>query len=231
MGDQHHIQEAYLKEFEDGTGKLRVYPKEGGKPFRRSAGQCAAEERFQSEVLEFLQNRMIETPGIRALRETGQLSDSQFQSISLWMALHILRNQKAFRELFESSGDWEERFKQELEVERLFAGYYRFAFICELDGDNDYWLTSDNPVIEFAIGEDMVRCCSISPKRMILFSPIDDVPAHELGIKNFFNAMVWANSDRYVFSHKNNVSMKRLQDDAKIFEMAPRLESIQSKSV
>ena len=231
MGEQHRIQEAYLKGFEDGTGKLWVYPKNGGKPYYRPAGQCTTEENFQSNALEFLQNRLIETPGIRALRETGQLSEGQYHAISRWMALHILRNKKSLRELFQSGTDWERQFTQELEVERLFAGYYRFAFICELDGDNDYWLTSDNPVIEFAIGEDMVRCCSISPKRMILFSPVDDVPTHELGIKNFFNAMVWANSDQYVFSHKNNVSIKRLQDDAKIFEMAPRLESIQFKSV
>jgi len=230
MGDQHHIQEAYLKAFEDKTGKLWVYPKNGGNPLYRPAKQCTTEHDFQSDALELLQNQMIETPGMRALRETHQLSDVQHKSISLWMALHILRNEKSFRELFQSQ-DWEQRFKQELETERVFSGYYRFVFICELDGDINYWLTSDNPVIEFRIENQFVRCCSILPTKMILFSPRDDVPTHELGIKNLFNAIVWANADRYVFSHKNDVSIERLQRDATVFEIAPVLDNIQFESV
>jgi hypothetical protein len=226
VSQQHHVQEAYLKSFEDETGKLWAYRKNGGEPFRRPAGQCTAEENFQSDPLEFLQNRMIETPGIRALRETGRLTNSQYTSISMWTGLHILRNQKSLAELFRSRADWEQRFNQELQTERMFSGYYRFVFICELTEDSNYWLTSDNPVIEFAIGEDLVRCCSISPKKMILFSPADDVPTHELGIKTLFNTMVWANAHEYVFSHKGNVSINRLREDAQGFEMVPILETI-----
>jgi hypothetical protein len=226
MSQQHHVQEAYLKSFEDETGKLWVYPKNGGKPFRRSAGQCTAEENFQSDALEFLQNRMIETPGIRALRETGRVSDSQYASISMWMGLHILRNQKSLAQLFRSRADWEQRFNQELQTERMFSGYYRFVFICELTEDSDYWLTSDNPVIELAIGEDLVRCCTISPKKMILFSPIDDLPTHEIGIKALFNAMVWANAHEHIFSHKGDVSIEKLKEHAKAFDMFPREEDM-----
>src|SRR5256885_719426 len=104
-------------------------------------------------------HRLIETPGIRALRETSQLSESQYHSISRWMALHILRNQKSFGALFGSADEWAKRINEELEIERLFSGYYQFVFVCELDGDRDYWLTSDNPVVEFTIGEHLVRCC------------------------------------------------------------------------
>jgi hypothetical protein len=229
MGHQHHIQEAYFKAFEDKKGKLWVYPKNGGKPLYRPAKQCTARN-FQSDALEFLQNQLIETPGIGALRRKGKLTEAQYASISLWMALHILRNEKSFRELFQSN-NWEERFKPELEAERIFSGYYRFVFICELDGDIDYWLTSDNPVIEFRIENEFVRCCSISPTRMILFSPRDDVPTHELGIKNLFNAMVWANADQYIFSHNKHVSIEHLQQNATVFKIAPVLENIQLESV
>lgn len=37
--NQHHVQEAYLKSFEDDSDKLWVYPKHGGKPLHRSAKQ------------------------------------------------------------------------------------------------------------------------------------------------------------------------------------------------
>jgi hypothetical protein len=226
MGQQHHVQEAYLKSFEDGTGRLWVYPKNGGKPFHRPAGQCAAEENFQSDAMEMLQSRLIETPGIRALRTTGVLSEGQRDSICMWMGLHILRNQKGLTELFRSRDDYEQRFKQELQAELLFSGYFRFAFVCELANDRDYWLTSDNPVTEFTVDEHLVRCCSASPKKMILFSPINDRPTHELGIKALFNAMVWANAHEHVFSHRGDVSIETLRGRAKAFDMVPVLENI-----
>jgi len=226
VSQQHHVQEAYLKPFEDETGKLWVYRKDRGKTFRRSAGQCTAEENFQSDALEFLQNRMIETPGIRALRETGRLSDSQYDSISMWMGLHILRNRKSLAELFRSRADWEQRCNQELQTERMFSGYYRFVFVCEFTEDGDYWLTSDNPVIELAIGEELVRCCSISPKKMILFSPIDALPTHELGIKELFNAMIWANAHEYLFCHRGDASIQTLQEHARKFDIFPVLETV-----
>ena len=80
--NKHHVQEAYLKSFEDQSGKLWVYPKTGGKAFKRPAKYCTAEEDFQSDELESMQNRLVETPGIRALRATGFLSESTYDGIS-----------------------------------------------------------------------------------------------------------------------------------------------------
>jgi hypothetical protein len=224
--NQHHIQEAYLKSFEDEDGKLWVYPREGGKPLHRPTKRCTAEENFQSDELESFQNRLVETPGIKALRATGFLSESEYDSISLWMALHILRNQKSRFDLFESREDFDTRFKEEFEKELLFSGYYRFVFTYRPADESHFWLTSDNPVIEFMVGDHFVRCCAISPQKMILFSPINDRPTHELRMEDFFNAMVWASAVEYLFSHGADVSMKRLKELAETFEMLPVKEDI-----
>src|SRR5713101_364493 len=205
--NQHHVQEAYLKLFEDETGKLWVYPKNGGKPLHRPTKQCTVEENFQSDELELFENRFVETPGIKALCATGFLSESENNSISSWMALHILRNQK----LFESREDYDTRFKPEFEKERVFSGYYRFVFTYWPADDSHFFLTSDNPVIEFTVGDHLVRCCSISPQKMILFSPINDRPTHELRIEDFFNAMVYANAVEEVFCHRGDVSLEKLK--------------------
>jgi len=76
--NRHSIQEAYLKKFADKTGRIWVYRKSSGRPAPRPPSQCAAEEDFQSAALEFYQNRVIETPGIKALRIDGSLSDEEF---------------------------------------------------------------------------------------------------------------------------------------------------------
>ena len=53
--NQHGIQEAYLKKFAAPGGRIWVIGKLGGKPLAKPPGQCAAEENFQSEQLEFYQ--------------------------------------------------------------------------------------------------------------------------------------------------------------------------------
>jgi hypothetical protein len=223
---QHYVQEAYLKSFEDEHGKLWVYPKNGGKPLHRPTKQCTAEENFQSDDLELFQNRLVETPGIKALRATGFLSELEYDSISSWMGLHILRNQKSRRELFKSRDDYDARFKEEFEKELLFSGYYTFVFTYRPADESHFWLTSDNPVIEFRIGDQLVRCCAISPQKMILFSPINDRPTHELRMEDFFNAMVWANALEYLFSHRGDVSIEKFKEHAKAFGMFPRQEDM-----
>lgn len=217
--NQHHVQEAYLKSFEDLSGRIWVYPKQGGKPLYRAAKHCAAKEDFQSEELEFLQNRLVETPGIKALRATGFLSEAEYNAISSWMALHVLRNPRSRFELFNSRDDYDDRFKDEFEKELLFSAYYRHVFTYR--PDTSFFLTSDNPVIEFAVEGEFVRCCSISPKKIILFSPINDRPTHQLPVEDMFNALLWANSVEYLFSHRADASTKRLKEIAETHDMVP----------
>jgi len=93
--NQHSIQKAYLKTFADQSGRVWVYAKAGGRAVPKSPVQCAAEEDFQSPALEFYQNQVIEIPGIKALRVNGSLSPEEFEQMSMWAALHIIRTQKA----------------------------------------------------------------------------------------------------------------------------------------
>src|SRR5215472_8274910 len=108
--NQHSVQKAYLKGFEDPSGRIYVYRKCGGKPDRKSAKTCAAEEDFQLRGLEFYQQKFVETPAAKALKATGFWSDSEFETISAWTALHIIRNKASRVQLFESSNDYNVRF-------------------------------------------------------------------------------------------------------------------------
>ncbi len=132
--NQHGVQEAYLKKsaVPDPDGRIWVYSKRGGRPVPRPPKQCAAEADFQSDELEFYQQQVIETPGIRALRLSGALSDEEFEQISMWMGLHIIRTKQAREQLFRSAADYERRFMDEFRKEQQFAPYYRYAYTCDI---------------------------------------------------------------------------------------------------
>ncbi len=121
--NQHSVQEAYLKRFAAPGGRIWVYSKKGGEPVPRSSRHCAAEEDFQSAQLEFYQQQVVESPGIKALRVGGALSDDEFAQMLMWMGLHIIRTNKAREQLFESAADYERRFYGELRKEQLFSAY------------------------------------------------------------------------------------------------------------
>ena len=112
--NQHSIQEAYLKKFAAPGGRIWVYSKEGGEPVPKPPGQCASEKDFQSAQLEFYQQQVVENSGIKSLRVNGALSDDEFEHMSMWMGLHIIRTRKARQQLFESAADYERRFHDEL---------------------------------------------------------------------------------------------------------------------
>jgi hypothetical protein len=223
--NQHSAQKAYLKSFEDKSGRLWVYSKSGGKPFPKPAGECAAEEDFQSKDLEFYQQRMIETPGIKALRAEGSLTDLEYEQASLWMALHIIRNAKARRELFKSAEEYEQRFPLELEKERLFANYYTnvYTHVCD---DPKFLITSDNPVIEFQCDDFFMRCCPLFPRKVILFSPHSGKLDHEAGLEEFINAMVWGATEECIYSHRKDLAVERLQAFTQAYGLDVLVEDI-----
>jgi hypothetical protein len=75
--NQHGVQEAYYKSFRD-RGQIWIYPKTGGRAFRKPISWCTAETDFQSERLEKIQGEVVENHGIRAiwhLLNLGRLSN------------------------------------------------------------------------------------------------------------------------------------------------------------
>src|SRR5882757_1673764 len=95
--NQHSIQEAYFKPFRNSDDKIWVYPKDGSGKFHKPTSWCTAETDFQSEILERAQANIIESSGIEALRvllSARQLTDSEYDLLLQWIALHMLRNQR-----------------------------------------------------------------------------------------------------------------------------------------
>jgi len=223
--NQHNVQKAYLKFFADKSGKVWVYSKAGGRPILKSPAECAAAENFQSSELEFYQNRVIETPGIRALRASGTLSQREYEHISMWMALHILRCQKARQELFESTADYETRFHEELSKERLFSQYYKYVYTHKIV-EPDFAVTSDDPVIEFACGDFFVRGCAVSPHKLIFFSPHEGRLEHELGLHDFFNGMMWGAPGERLYSHRPDLRVDHLSRIARDFDLRAVMEDV-----
>src|SRR5947208_92827 len=98
--EQHNYHKARLKAFEDKRlNEVWVYPKDGSKPFHKSASQCTAEKDFQAIALENFQ-RKIESDASRAFRAKSPWSQKQHDDITAWLALHVLRNPKTRREIF-----------------------------------------------------------------------------------------------------------------------------------
>lgn len=228
--NQHNIQEAYFKLFRDTkTGKVWVYPKDRQRKFARSTNWCTAENDFQSESLELNQNRVVETPGIQALRRlltpSARLSEPEYRLISQWTALHLIRNPK-MRNVFAQDGkDFEREFPDEFEKELLFSeSYYKFAHVYVCSGA-DFFITSDNPVVEVSCSEHFVRFLVLSPQKLVQFSSRNGRLSHEEEcMEDFVNAMIWAGAHKYVFSHCGDLDIDKYEKTTNRWGMIPRLE-------
>lgn len=223
---QHNIQKAYLRNFADSSGRGWVYAKAGGRPLPKSPAQCAAEENFQSPALEFYQNQVIETPGIKALRVDGSLSREEFEQMSMWMALHIIRMSKTREQLFQSAADYEERFHNELRKEQLFSAYFHYAYTHAVSEPN-FVVTSDDPVIEFTCADFLMRACALSPQKLIFFSPFEGRLEHELPMQDFFNAMMWGSAGDHLYSHRADLRVDDLREFAREYDIRARVENVQ----
>lgn len=223
--NQHSVQKAYLKGFADKSGRIWTYAKTGGRPVPKSPGQCAAEEDFQSPALEFYQHQVIETPGIKALRVDGSLSQEEFEQMSMWMALHIIRTRKAREQLFQSAADYERRFHDELRKEQLFSAYFRYAYTHAVTEPN-FVVTSDDPVIEFTCADFLMRGCALSPQKLIFFSPLEGKFEHELAMHDFFNAMMWGSPGVCLYSHRADLRIDTLREFARAYDLRAVLEDV-----
>lgn len=224
--NQHSVQKAYLRGFAAKSGRVWKYAKTGGRPIPKSPGECAAEEDFQSRALEFYQQQVIETPGIKALRVDGSLSEKEFEQMSVWMNLHIIRTQKVREQLFESADDYERRFHDELRKEQLFSAYFRFAYTHEVIEPN-FVVTSDDPVIEFTWADFLMRACALSPQKLIFFSPLKGKFEHELSMHDFFNAMMWGSPGDYLYSHRADLRVDDLRVFARAYDLRAVIEDVQ----
>jgi len=176
--------------------------------------------------LEFYQQQVIETPGIKALRVDGSLSQEEFEQVSMWMGLHIIRTLKAREQFFESAADYEQRFHDELEKERQFSAYYRFAYTHAIIEPN-FVVASDDPVIEMMCEGFLMRACALSPRKLIFFSPVDGKFEHELAMHAFFNAMMWGSPGDHLYSHRPDLRVEDLREFARAYDLRAVIENVQ----
>lgn len=227
--NQHHVQKAYLKNFSGKDGKVWVHEKNLKRPYLKPVSQCTIEEDFQSEFLEKYQSTIIESPGIRALRKLPNaqgITEADFESAKYWTALHCIRN-KRYRSM--PRVDYESNFRQLIEIEKKFSRYYSYCFKYKCD-EGKYLVTSDNPILEFTIGEYCIRILTLSPSELLTFSPIDGIPTHEeLEFTEFVNSMLWANSSNQVFSNQKELPILIYERNIKNWNLEPRFEDVQFK--
>jgi hypothetical protein len=170
--NQHSFQKAYYDLFCDAGGMIWVYPKEGGKSFRKPTSWCTAETDFQSASLEKAQANFIESPGIKALRNLteGKQSESEYNFTLQWIALHLIRNQKMRDMVMKDGEDYERQFPEEFEKEVLYLkSRYTAAYSFKT---SNFFITSDNPIMEICCSEQRLLFFAFSPQ--IFFSFLRD---------------------------------------------------------
>ncbi len=114
----HNYQEARLKLFEDKRiNEVWVYPKEGGRPFPLPASKITVETDFQTSDLESFQQK-IETRAAPAFQNAGRWEEKDYDAISAWVVLHLIRNRKSRMEFFSSA---EECFAKSPQILVLFS--------------------------------------------------------------------------------------------------------------
>jgi len=198
--EQHSVQSAYLKNFVS-KGKVWSYNKESKLYVSKAPSKCTIEKDFQPEELEKLQNKEIETIAIRKMRDMagGQnLSEQEIKVIMHWTALHCIRS-KNYRE--NSGFSYVEDYHSLMNIEKLFLPYYRYVYEYKCTS-GDYFITSDNPVIELNVDDFTVRVMAWSPIKAFLFSPKDGLLSHELlSFPMMVNSMHYASCYREIYSH------------------------------
>jgi len=223
--EQHNYQEARVKLFEDKRiNKVWIYPKEGARPFPLPARKITVETDFQTSDLESFQQK-IETRAAPAFQNAARWEERDYDAISAWVVLHLLRNRKNRMEFFSSAEDFNNRFISEFNRELAISRHrYPNVDIHECK-NNRFLITSDHPVAELQVpGEsDYVRCFAKSPQILVLFSERARPPQFEIAVEDFFNAMVYSLADQSIFSHRNDVCIQKLQKIREDFEMFPEI--------
>lgn len=224
----HHYQAASLKLFEDPSlNKVWVYSKEGISPSPKPVCQCAAEENFQSETLEKFQQK-TETAAARAFQSNGPWDERERNAVVEWVALHIIRSKRSHDQLFSSAEDYNREFFDEFREEVLITRKFTF-YPPIIARPGCFFITSDQPIVEIygsLSDKEMARCFAKSPDVMISLGLQPGPPEFALTVEDYFNAMIWANAHEFVFSHRKDMPVAKLQQIAEEFEMFPVEKSI-----
>ncbi|PZR75458.1 MAG: hypothetical protein DLM73_05365 [Chthoniobacterales bacterium] len=222
----HNYQEARLKLFEDPhLRKIWLHPRGGDKPFPLPASKITTESDFQTPALESFQQK-IETRAAPAFKKLGRWDEREYIAITEWAVLHLIRNRKSRREFFGSNEDYNKRFVSEFDKE-LKLSRQRYPIVDRYESNTDrFFITSDHPVVELhpLEGTDYLRCFAVSPKILLWFSARQERPQFEIAIEDYFNAMVFASCDEFVFSHRQDMHLQRLAKIADEYEMFPVIE-------
>jgi hypothetical protein len=216
--NQHSIQEAYLKNY-CVDGKLWAHDVNTKTALLKSASRCTSEEDFQSEILEKIQNDTIESPGIKSLKKLldgKSITLKEYDLVRYWTGLHIIRNQK-FRNV--SNINYKSDYKKLIDIENKFSHYFPYCHKYKCD-NGKYLVTSDNPILEFSVGVDIVRFLTISPEELLLFTPVNNIVHHEeLEFTEMINSMLWANAYSKVFSNKKVLPYSTYEKNIKKWDM------------
>lgn len=220
---QHGVQEAYLKKFEE-KGRIWSYGKVGDKPRHIPAKKCTMEIDFQPEKLDSIQNNNIERPAINIIRSLYQgegINDEQALKLFAWSELHLIRSQK-FRS--HETVDYNEEYELLLDVENKFSFYYNYVSVYKCTED-EYFVTSDNPVLELSINEITIRIFVISPQMLVMMSPKSGYPTTEINFTEMINSSIYANRYEYVFSHKKSLPLETFEKNAKKYSLTGKMKN------
>jgi hypothetical protein len=214
---QHSVQEAYLKKFED-KGRIWAHDKVGVKPSHIPAKKCTMEIDFQNYELESLQNNSIEKPAIsviRSLNSGDELREDQALKLFAWSELHLIRNQN-FRT--KSEINYNQQYDSLLDAERKFSLYYNCVSVYNCN-EHEFFITSDNPILELCFGGIMIRMFVISPKVLVMMSPREGFPTTEISFTEMVNSAIYANRYKYIFSHKCKLPLDLFEENAKRYSL------------
>lgn len=226
--NQHSFQKAYYDSFCDVGGQVWVFPKGGGLPFRKPTTWCTAETNFQSAALEKAQADVIESPGIKALRNlsAGKQSDSEFDATLQWIALHLIRGQKMRDVVAKSGDDYEQRFPKEFESELLYLKTRYSTAYTYTCGGAGFFVTSDNPIVEVGNPPERLLLFALSPQKFVrLSSEPGELTIEGTGFEDFANAMTCSTASKYIYSHRKDVDTDKYRRIAQKHAMLPQLET------
>jgi len=208
--------------FED-KGRIWSHNQKGVNPRPIPAKKCTMEIDFQSEELDFIQNNSIEKPAIDVIRKLNQgneLKDKQAFSLFAWTELHLIRNQK-FRK--QTDINYKEDYDFLLEAERKFSLYYKHISIYRCN-NNEYFITSDNPILELCFNNIMIRVFVISPQVLVMMSPREGFPSTEISFVEMINSSIYANRYKYVFSHKTSLPLEIYEANENKYNLAGKMK-------
>lgn len=224
--NQHTVQNAYLKHFED-RGKIWVFNKDTGEKFHKPTKECTTECDFQTDSLEGWQGSKIERVGIEKLRKLtngNSLKEIDADSIIIWTSLHCIRS-KSFRDNLKKKIDFNyiEKFDELFEEDIRFAtNMFHHISVYDIPSD-EFLITSDNPVLEFHCGENYVRVVSWTPNKAIVLSHLDilGITHEELPFSEMINTMLYSGCYKEMYSNKKELPLEKYREYARKFNCSP----------